>query len=331
MGRLPPRIAIPPLLSPAAFAGRDARGRIVDLGGPTMGTSWSARIVSPPARRAARIAALLGELVAEMSNWEPESAISRFNRAAPESWHALPSGFFTVLEAALALAMESGGAFDPTLGALADLWGFGPAPFSGVPDAAAIAARPAGLWRDIRLDPPARRALQPGGAVLDFSGIAKGHAVDRVADLARAEGCRHFLIEIGGELRGEGIKPDGQPWWVDLEAPPGAGEAPSLRIALHQICAATSGDYRRFFEQDGRRFAHSLDPRTGAPVAGAAASVTVLHESCMMADALATAITVLGAETGMAFATARGLAVRIITRESGGFVEQLSPALGAML
>lgn len=331
MGHAPPRIAIPPLLSPAAFAGRDAQGAIVDLGGPTMGTSWSARIVSPPEGLAARIEALLGEIVAEMSNWEPESAISRFNRAEPGSWHALPSGFFTVLEAALALAAESEGAFDPTLGALVDLWGFGPASFSGVPGAAAIAACPAGRWRDIRLDRAARRALQPGGAVLDFSGIAKGHAVDRVADLVRAEGCRHFLIEIGGELRGEGIKPDGQPWWVDLEAPLGIGEAQPLRVALHQICAATSGDYRRFFEQDGRRFAHSLDPRTGAPVAGAAASVTVLHESCMMADALATAITVLGDEAGVAFATARGLAVRIVARGSGEFTEQLSPALAAML
>jgi thiamine biosynthesis lipoprotein len=296
-----------------------------------MGTSWSARIVSPPEGLAARIAALLGEIVAEMSHWEPESAISRFNRAGAGSWHALPSGFFTVLEAALGLAAESEGAFDPTLGALVDLWGFGPAAFAGLPDAAAVAARPVGRWRAIQLDRAARRALQPGGAVLDFSGIAKGYAVDRVADLVRGQGCRHFLFEIGGELRGEGVKPDGQPWWVDLEGPADAGALPPLRVALHQLCVATSGDYRRFFEQDGRRFAHSLDPRTGAPVADAAAAVTVLHASCMMADALATVLTALGPAEGMAFAEAKGLAARIVTRRHGGLVESLSPALIAML
>jgi thiamine biosynthesis lipoprotein len=168
--------------------------------------------------------------------------------------------------------------------------------------------------------------------VLEFSGIAKGYAVDRVADRLRGLGCRHFLIEIGGELRGEGIKPDGQPWWVDLEAPPDARGIAPLRVALHQIAVATSGDYRRFYEEDGRRLAHSLDPRTGAPIVNAPASVTVLHDSAMLADALATAIPVLGPEAGMTFARQKALAVRLLTRRAGGgVIEHLSPALMTML
>ncbi|HWL46856.1 MAG TPA: FAD:protein FMN transferase, partial [Sphingomonadaceae bacterium] len=139
-----PRVAIPPHLSAAAFAGRDARGTVTAIGGPTMGTTWSVHIVSPPAGAAEAIVAVLDGIIAEMSNWEPDSAISRFNRAPAGSWHALPPGFFAVLEAALAVAAESNGAFDPTLGALVDLWGFGPASFAGAPDPAAVAACPAG-------------------------------------------------------------------------------------------------------------------------------------------------------------------------------------------
>jgi len=325
------RIAIPPGVSPTAFAEREAQGRVVTLGGPTMGTRWSAGIVAPPIGIEGQIEALLATIIAEMSNWEPDSAVSRFNRAPAGSWHMLPPGFFTVLEAALALAADSDGAFDPTIGRLVDLWGFGPAPFAGIPDVDEIAACERQGWRAVTLDRAARRALQPGGVALDLSGIAKGYAVDRLAALLRVRGCRHFLVEIGGELRGEGIKPDGHPWWVDVEAPVAGMVLPPLRVALHQICVATSGDYRRFFEREGRRFAHTIDPRTGAPIGEAPAAVTVLHESCMMADALATAITVLGVEDGLAFATARDIAVRIVMRERGGLAEYLSPALTAML
>lgn len=327
-----PHIFIPSALSGRAIAGRIADGRILHLGGATMGTSWSARIVvrgDPPDGIAAALKAELDRVIAEMSHWQAESDISRFNRAPAGTWRALPPDFFTVLARGLEIAAASGGAFDPTAGALAELWGFGPGgSVPAVPPATRIASALAVTGhRRLRTDPHARRALQPGGVRIDLSGIAKGHAVDLLATRLRALGYRHFLVEIGGELVGAGVQPDGQPWWVDLESPPGLAP-PSARIALHELAVATSGDYRRWFAADGRRYGHSIDPRTGWPVANGVASVSVIHESCMDADAWATALMVLGVEAGPALAAERGLAARFINEEGG---ETLSPALLAML
>ncbi len=299
-----------------------------------MGTEWSVRAVASQAALDALlpdIEALFAGIIAEMSNWEHYSAISRFNASAPGSWHVLPPSFFAVLTAALDVARESGGAFDPALGMLVDRWGFGPAGAAGTPPPHEVIAGLLGgpRWEDLRLDLAAQRAFQPGVA-LDFSGIAKGHAADRLAGLLREHGVRSFLAEIGGELVGEGIKPDGQPWWVDFEAPPGS-DVPPIRAALHGLAIATSGDYRRFREYDGQSFAHTIDPRTGAPLVNGVASATVLHASCMMADAYATAVTVLGPDAGLRFADERGIACRWLVREDGGMREIVSPALAAML
>ena len=299
-----------------------------------MGTRWSLHCVSavPVDTLRADIGTLLASIVSEMSNWEADSDISRFNRAPAGSWHSLPAQFHEVLETALSIARESEGAFDPTVGPLVDLWGFGPSREPGrVPDRAAIAtAASEAAWSRISSDRAARRAFQPGGAELDFSGIAKGYAVDRIGRFLDAKGIRHFLAEIGGELLGRGIKPDGQPWWVDLELPPGCTVAP-VRIALHSLAAATSGNYRRFFRQSGHIFSHTIDPRTSSPIDNGIASVTVLHESCMIADAYATAISVMGPDKGLAFASARNVAVHIIVEKDGGWEEIPSPAFAAML
>lgn len=326
-----PRILIPPALSPAAIAARVADGRVVTLGGRTMGTSWSAKIVAhaplPDLRDA--LQALLDRVVAEMSNWEADSAISRFNRLPPGRWQALPPDFFAVLRRGLEIAAASGGAFDPTAGALVDLWGFGPAPARlAPPDDAAIAAALAAAGHGrIVLDIHARRARQPGGVALDLSGIAKGHAVDLLAEHLRESGHRHFLVEVGGELVGEGVRPDGQPWWVDLETPP-ALALPPARIALHGLAIATSGDYRRYFDHEGRRYTHSIDPRDGRPIANGVACVSVAARRCIDADAWATALTVLGTDEGLRLAADLGIAARFVSSEGG---EAFSPALAAML
>ena len=301
-----------------------------------MGTTWSARVAAPATLdRAALYAAITAELdavIAAMSHWEARSQISRFNRAPANSWHTLSPAFFHVLDAGLALARESNGAFDPTAGALVNLWGFGPAPAPpGLPTRDAIsAARSATGWASVKLDRHARRACQPGGVQLDLSGIAKGHAVDRVAACILARGHRHALVEVGGEYRGMGMKPDGQPWWVAIEPPPGMA-LPETRIALYGLSVATSGDYRRWFDQGGRRYAHSLDPRSGWPVDNGVASVTVVHADCMMADALATALLVMGPEEAVPFATAREIAALIVKRSDAAVVEHVTPAFAAML
>lgn len=298
---------------------------LLTLNGATMGTTWSVAVIAPPELRheplRAAIQALFAEIVAQMSPWEGDSLITRFNLAEAGSRWVPPADFATVMDAACQIAAASDGAFDPTSGALVRHWGFGP-PGEVRP------TQP--NWRALAWD--GRTLTQPGGAQLDLSAIAKGHAVDRLSALLHALGLPHHLAEIGGELRGAGFKPQGQPWWVDIEPPaPDAGLQP-LRIALHGLSIASSGDYRRVrFDTQGRRLSHTLDPRTGAPIAHGLASVSVVHESAMWADGWSTALMVLGLQQGLRFATERGLAARFVQRATDGFTEHFSPALQDLL
>jgi len=326
-GAPPMRIAVPARIDAGALAGLDPAARVADLAGETMGTCWRARIAAPPGfdRAAATqvIQARLDDLVAQMSHWLPGSLLRAFNAAPGGRWVALPGDFAAVMAAGLAIAGRSDGAFDPAAGRLTDLYGLGPNPCAGEPEAAALeeAVRASG-WRRLAFDEAAGRLRQPGGLWLDLSGIAKGYAVDAVADLLAGQGLRHALVEIGGECAGRGMKPDGEPWWVDLEAPPDWRVQP-LRVAAHQLAVATSGNYVRGD--------HTLDPRTGERVRNGIGAVSVVHPSAMAADAWATALTVLGPEAGAALAVREGLAARILSRRDGLVREWLSPALETML
>ncbi|MBS7811117.1 FAD:protein FMN transferase [Roseococcus pinisoli] len=304
------------------------------LGGATMGTTWSVRYAgqAEPASLRPGIEARLERVIAQMSGWQAHSDLCRFNAAPAGSRHRLPAEFATVLACALEMAELSGGAFDPSMAPLVDLWGFGPVPAAKpIPEADEVAAALADVgWRRLRLEEGCLD--QQGVTRLDFSGIAKGYAVDLVAEYLASIGLVSFLVEIGGELRGQGMKPDGSPWWVALEAVPGAVRTEEdFLLALHGLSVATSGDYRRFFEQDGHRYGHTLDPRTGWPVANSLASVTVLHPSCMRADAWATALFVLGPQAGLELATRHGIGALLVSREEGRLVEHMSPAFASML
>ncbi len=306
---------------------------IAALGGHTMGTTWSAKLVAPRARDLhplhAGIQALLDRVVAQMSTWEPGSDISRYNRAAAGSWQTMPDDFWNVLQAAQTVAERSGGAFDPTLGPLVALWGFGAdAAQQRRPDAAQLAGVAARCgWQRLRLDAQAQAALQPGGLQLDLSAIAKGYGVDLASRWLRGQGIGAALVEVGGELHGYGRKPDDQPWRVLVESSPeedaGADHPPRV-LALDDLAVATSGDRWHRYEQEGVSYSHTLDPRRHAPVAAAAAAVTVVHREAMLADAWATALTVMGADEGLAFADAHGLAARFVQREADGLRETLS-------
>ena len=220
---------------------------------------------------------------------------------------SLPRRPVPCARAACRVADASDGAYDPTLGALVDLWGFGP-------PGPVIARRTRPLsppalarsgWRRLALDCQDRSALQPGGLQLDLSGSAKGHAVDAVSDLLLAEGFANHLVEIGGELRGRGLKPDRQPWWVALEAPFGDGDT---RRGPPRPRRRLLGGPPARARPRGPRIGHTLDGRTGRPIDNGVNGATVLHASCLMADALATAVMVLGPEHGRAFAAAHDLA-----------------------
>jgi thiamine biosynthesis lipoprotein len=314
---------------------------IVTLAGRTMGTTWSVKLAVQSrwsdSRVEAGIVAELDRVIDQMSTWEEESSISRFNASGAGTWHDLEPEFFTVTEAALKYAALSDGAYDPTVGAAVDLWGFGSKPKpEAIPSSEEIAAALAySGWTRLELDTDSRRLLQPGGVRLDLSSIAKGFGVDQVAHYLRRAGFANFLVEVGGELSGEGVKPDGTPWFVTLEHPPLAdgdlGKDSETLIALHGLSIATSGDYRRSSVWDGLVYSHTIDPRTAMPVDHALASVTVVAESCMVADALATALMVLGPGRAEEFAERRGIAARLIVREGPGFSTHMTTAMSAML
>jgi thiamine biosynthesis lipoprotein len=325
------RIAVPTSLSPENA--RPQGGRQVRLSGPTMGVSWTLQALAPDglddAALSAAVQTACDRVVTQMSDWEPESDLSRYNAAPAGTWVQAPGDLIDVVEAGLILATLSEGAFDPTIGALTELWGFGPAgAVDAPPERRALVSATAG-WRGLQVDQAGGRLYQPGGLRLDLSGIAKGFGVDKASAALRGLGVRDHLIEIGGELRGEGVKGSGEPWWVDIEAPPGGGELATLRIALHGLSVATSGDWRRGFEAAGRPYSHTLDPRTRAPAEGVA-SVTVIHPACMQADALCTALSVLG-EDALGFAERHDIAALIIRREGDRLVDEISPALQALL
>lgn len=329
------RVLIPPMTGAPE---RPPSDLIWSLSGETMGTTWSVRLVPPPGAAqgdfAAAIEEELARVVAVFSPWEADSEISRFNAAPAGTW-ALSDDFWTLLTQALDLADDVNGAVDPSLGALVDLWGFGPPGPRSVllplpSDEEVEAARAVSGWQKLRLNREAQAAIQIGGMKLDFSGIAKGHAVDLVSDRLSALGATSHMVEIGGELKGRGVKPDAQPWWVEIEAVPGS-PAPRTVAALFDLAMATSGDGRRAFTHEGRLYSHTLDSATGRPVDNGLAQVTVFDASAMRADALATALTVLGPIEGPELAEALGLAAHFTARTSDGLTERMTPAFAAML
>jgi thiamine biosynthesis lipoprotein len=334
-GRQDTRVLIPPTTRAPE---RPPSDLIWSLSGESMGTTWSVRLVPPMGTTQAAFQAAIEEelarIIALFSPWTPDSEISRFNNAPAGTWQ-LSDDFWSLLNASLDLADDVNGAVDPTLGALVDLWGFGPPgprdPLNPLPAIEDIeAALAVSGWQKLRLNREAQAAVQAGGMKLDFSGIAKGHAVDRVSARLTGMGATSHLVEIGGELLGRGVKPDAQPWWVEIEAVPGS-PAPHTVAALFDVAVATSGDWRRAFVHEERLYPHTLDGSTGRPVDNGLAQVTVFDASAMRADAWATALTVLGPYDGPEFAEAMQIAACFVERTPRGLVERMSPAFAAMM
>jgi thiamine biosynthesis lipoprotein len=319
-------VAVPLTLSGGTPIIPDTRHIRHRLEGETMGTLWSVEFYAPSSRRSwefqLEIQATLDAIISEMSHWDRTSTLSRFNHSPAGTWIDLPKRLETVLTCAIEVARATDGAFDPTLGQAVNQWGFGP------PDGPVDGIRG---WRHLRIENS--RALQPGGLRLDLSAIAKGYAVDEIASAMASVGAVSYLVEIGGELRAHGVKPGGEPWWVEIERPPEdpTRNFPELLVALCGESIATSGDYRKFLIRDGVRYAHTIDPATGAPVPHQLASVTVIHTSCMQADAYSTALTAMGRERGIEYAGQHRLAAMFVERTEAGFNCHISPMLIEML
>lgn len=323
------RVLIPKQINPAR-----ARGEIRMLSGTCMGTTWSVRLVDggvlPPPELTERIAALLERIENQMSHFRPHSDLRRFATLPAGEAQTLPAEFARVLRGALEIARQSEGAFDPTLAAQIDAWGFGVGrrfteagfvPPQTEPQAEYVAG-----WKSLEIDAQGR-LRQPGGVALNLAAIAKGYAVDAVSEYLTQSGYLNHLVEIGGELRGAGCKPDGQPWWVALELPSANCPLLATRIALHGLSVATSGDYRRSYHLGKRLIHHTIDPRSGIPAGNSLSLVTVIHAECMYADAWATAIMVLGLEKGIELAEKMNLCALLQGHDdSGRWVEASSTA-----
>lgn len=323
-------------MSTAAFARRLLPRRLLQWpvkawSGLSMGTSWSVKACARGGFDGARvqqaIVSALDGVDRQMSTWRGDSDLSRYNTATADSWIELPPQCFHVVATALSIARETDGAYDPTVGRLVNLWGFGPdGQRSAPPEAAAIdRARADCGWQRLRVDASRRAVWQPGGIFMDLSAIAKGYAVDQVCAALRLLGVHDYLVEVGGELRACGRRGDGQPWFVAIESPQQDHGLPLVGV-LRDGAIATSGDYLRYFDSAGRRYSHTIDPRTAQPVSHSLAAVTVLHAETMLADAYATAFSVLGAEAGLAFAQRHDIAAHFVSRVGHGLATVESAA-----
>ena len=290
-----------------------------------MGTEWRVLLdatlsTAASAALCADLQAAVDEVDSQMSTWSPDSALMRFNAAPVGPWFPLPAALLTVLEAGLAVGQASEGAFEMNVGDAVRAWGFGPAPIDLSAIRAARAATRIRAAQALELDPAAEVARKTAPLALDLSGIAKGYGVDRLAEVAQGHGVTHALCSIDGELRAIGTRANGQAWQVGIDAPDGAARGVHSRLALADMAVATSGDYRHFVTVKGQRLAHTMSPKTGAPLTSSPASVTVLGRSCMLADAMATAMMVVGVERGIGIAQDNGMSILFIEhsgRETG--------------
>ena len=289
------------------------------LNGETMGGRYTAIFYAGAAIDTAAIGASLFAAVdkvdRQMSTWKPASDLCRLNAAATHNWVAVPEELALVLETGVRIGLQSKGAFDIGVGALVDAWGFGPSQRSPHGSAAPPApqSRPAGTVLDIDRARGLVRKRAP--MALDLSGIAKGYGVDLLAQCLDDWGLASYLVGIDGEMRARGGKPDGAPWAVALEKPSyGVREVAGV-MELEDTAIATSGDYRRWVDIAGKRYAHTMDPALQQPVSNRLAAVTVLADTCMLADAWATALLVLGEHDGPALARERELDAVFVLRD----------------
>jgi len=270
--------------------------------------------------------AILADLDRQLSTYRADSDIERFNGLPAGSCAPMPSEVRKLVVAGERLSEESGGALDLTVGPLLDLWGFGPhGAGERVPAAEEIAeARQRVGHAFLRVD--GERLCKDAPVRVDFNSIAAGHAVDRVSARLEALGVDSYLVEITGELKARGHKPDGAPWRIAIEAPHDNERVAQKVIALDGYAVSTSGDYRNFFELDGRRYSHTLDPVAGSPVLHRLAAATVVDPSALRADGLSTILMVLGDERGLAFAERQGIAAFLVVREGHGFITKSTVA-----
>jgi FAD:protein FMN transferase len=344
--RLPWRATIGVALVAAMIAGviflrkPDYEPLVLEFHGETMGSTYSVKVVDPsahPGTRQAMERGIAGELDLvnfTMSRFDPESELYRFNQRRDTSPFAMSAAAIDVIAAAHLVSERTDGAYDVTVAPLLRLWGFWDRkPRTTAPSDVEIAAARAKVgWRLFEVDEKARtvRKLDPE-VEIDLGSIAPGAAVDRLANMFEAFDYENYMVEISGEVRCHGVRPDRTPWRIGIEKPVPDGHEIEEVVELADISMSTSGDYRQFYVLGGQRLSHTMDPRTGRPISHGLASVTVLHDECMMADAWATALDVLGPDDGYEVAVREGLAALFIVRKpDGSFAKRATEAFTAL-
>ncbi|MEM6727258.1 MAG: FAD:protein FMN transferase [Pseudomonadota bacterium] len=323
--------------APLVLAACKDRTSIIELVGATMGTTYSIVAVDRTGTLSRTkvqdaVNTVLGDVNAQMSNWDAGSEVSRFNASAATEDFAVSPPFARVMAAAEEVHTLSDGHFDVTAGPLIDLWGFGATGTgTATPSDAAIAAalETTGQSRHIGVG---QNTLSKSTAETQvyLSSIGKGYGVDAVGAALADLGIEDFLVEIGGDLLTAGVNPDGTPWQIGIETPDAFDRSVSQVVGVSGKGLATSGDYRNYFEEDGQRFSHILDAKTGRPITHRTASATVVTENAMLADAWATAMLILGSETGGQLADALDMPVLFIDRTDAGFSTLPSRAYAEM-
>jgi thiamine biosynthesis lipoprotein len=290
-----------------------------------MGTTYSVKIFDPPEAKedlAFLVDQLLRNVNDQMSTYLENSEITRFNRSKSTDWFPVSEELASVVAFSQVISEKTEGAFDVTVGPLVNVWSFGPDPSTRtVPEGGVIAKlRESVGYRklSVRVDPPALKKSVPE-LKIDLSAVAKGYAVDRMVALLNEQGASNVFAEIGGEVSVSGNKA-GQWWKVGIQMPDAVSDSVLIAHSLNvggsdDLAMATSGDYRNYFEVDGKRYSHTIDPRTGWPIEHPLASVTVVAKNCMAADAWATALNVLGPEESLRLAKVEGLDVLLVARD----------------
>ncbi len=308
----------------------------LQLQGETMGTTWHVTLTEQPQTRSMEslqrgLEDTFIRVNALMSTWQVDSELSRFNQSTSKDWVYVWPDVAKVVAIALQLSTESEGAYDITVGPLVNLWGFGPGEHAGdsiapSPDAIQAALKRVGYMKlQVTEHPPALRKSQPD-LYVDLSSIAKGYGVDQARQYLESQGIRHGMVEVGGEVTTWGKSARGDEWRIAIEQPNDTGRVVQQGVKLTNQGLATSGDYRNFFKQNGKRYSHTIDPKTGYPVDNVLASVSVIAENTMLADGYATLLMALGLERARTFAQKHQLAAYFIWRTDQGFASEASAA-----
>jgi thiamine biosynthesis lipoprotein len=307
---------------------------LVEFGGPTMGTTYTVKVLQgpsalTPASLQAGVNAVLLRANRLLSTYDKDSELSQLNHNQSTDWIGVSVDLLAVIEEAQRVSALSSGAFDITVGPLVNLWGFGPElKADEIPSQEAIdqALARVGYQRLLtQAEPP---AIKKGRAdiYLDLSALGEGYGADKVAEYLESQGIFNYMVAVAGAIRVGGHNAKGSPWIIAVEEPSPGKRAVHKIIQISDEGLSTSGDYRNFFEKDGKRYSHEIDPKTGRPIQHRLASVTVVSAASMHADAMATALMVMGEAGGFQLAQERKLAAYFIVRVGDGFKELSTPA-----